>query len=173
MIAHYIALMREDIIRASKLKCSGVYCLFDMSLVASALQNSRNLGPIQLLDSCLVYIGKTKNGLGRPVSHLTAATKPPTSSESSAVTKVRKLLSKGTNIGVVLVPLCNPDATDGVESQLLNDFLNLENQNSGHLHTHFPPDKIRFLTSLCTTFICIKLRFKELDYLQKPNFPIV
>ena len=153
---------------AAKKSCHGVYLLIDMRLKTKIMNGkSDSRHPAEILSPCVLYVGKLKNTAKRAISHVNAAVKVEKSKNSKTVKYIRKLLKKGTDIGVVVINLCNVEIAFGVESRLLHDFKHIANQNKGYQHYKFKKRKISYITSLCLTYVYSKLAFNVLDYVQK------
>ena len=160
--------MKEDIIQAAKKSCHGIYLLINMRAKSAVMSSkSSNRSAAEILSPCVLYVGKLKNSKKRAVSHVNAAVKPPTQKNSRTVRRIRKLLKRGVNIGVVMIQLCNSEISFGVESQLIHDLKHLSNQNKGYQHLKFPKNKISHLTSLCLTYVFSRLNAGLYDHIQK------
>ena len=153
-----------------KQSCHGVYVILNLRITNIVMKTeSTTSSPLQRLSPCVMYAGKLKNGPKRAISHVTAAKKPWNLKNSKTVRKIRYLLRYGIDVGVIVVNLCNQDVAFAVESQLLHGFTHLVNSNKGHLHKKFPDSKIKFLTSLCLSYILSKITCNAYDYVQKSN----
>ena len=124
--------MKDDIMRAAKKSCHGVYLIINMKKKSSIMSaRSDNRSAVATLSPCVLYAGKLKNTARRAISHVNAAVKAPSPKNSKTVKKIRYLLNHGVDIGVVVICLCNLDIAFAVESLLLHDLKHLVNVNKG------------------------------------------